>query len=472
MPYHALACLLTLLLACDAPERSREPETRPPNIVLIFTDDQGYADVSCQGAKGFATPHLDRLAAEGARFTRFYVAQPVCSASRAALLTGCYPNRVGIWGALGPNSEHALDTAETTIAAMLRAHGYAAACFGKWHLGDTPDFLPLRFGFDEYFGIPYSNDMWPRHPWQGTVFDFPPLPLIEGEARIDTLEEQSMLTTWITERAVDFIAREKDQPFFLYVPHPMPHVPLFVSDKFAGKTEAGIYGDVIEEIDWSVGQILRALDEHGLRDHTWVIFTSDNGPWLSYGAHAGSAAPLREGKGTVWEGGVRVPAIMRWPGRIPAGLVVDEPAMTIDLLPTIARVTGASLPSRPIDGRDIWPIIAGEPRAKNPHEAYFFYYHRNQLQAVMSGEWKLYLPHRYASLRGQPGGAGGLPAPYQQMELESPELYHLLDDAGERHNLADRHPEIVARLLELAEKARVDLGDELAGREGSGRRRE
>ena len=471
----SFSCFLSLLLSFSCsniaqPEnKETEKEARPPNIVIIFTDDQGYQDVGCFGSPDIQTPNLDRLAGQGARFTRFYVAQPVCSASRAALLTGCYPNRVGISGALGPGSKTPLAHEEVTIAEMLRPLGYATACFGKWHLGDTPDYLPTAQGFDEYFGIPYSNDMWPYHPWQGTVFNFPPLPLFDGTERIDTLEDQSMLTTRITERAVDFIDRHAERPFFLYVPHPMPHVPLFVSGKFKGTNERrGLYGEVIAEIDWSVGQIADALERNGLTDNTLVIFTSDNGPWLSYGTHAGSALPLREGKGTSWEGGVRVPCIMRWPGHIPAGDSVAIPLMTIDLLPTIAGICGADLPERKIDGLDVLPVLKGESGAENPHEAYYIYYRENELHAVISGQWKLNLPHTYRSLVAG-GGQNGLPADYQQLE-SGLELYNLEKDVSEREDVAAQHPEVVDRLLQLAEKAREDLGDRLTEREGANRR--
>jgi arylsulfatase A-like enzyme len=303
----------------------------PPNVILIFCDDLGYADVGCYGAKGYKTPNIDRLARQGMRFTDFYVAQAVCSASRAALLTGCYPNRIGIRGALGPQAKVGIHSNEVTIAELLKQRGYATAIYGKWHLGHLPPFLPTRHGFDDYFCLPYSNDMWPHHPTSGT--NYPPLPLIEGEKVVQFMPDQTQLTTWYTERAVGFIERNKDRPFFLYVPHSMPHVPLFVSRKFVGKTKRGLYGDVIEEIDWSVGRILSALRQHRLEDNTLVIFTSDNGPWLSYGDHAGSAGHLREGKGTTFDGGARVPFIAKWPGRIPARSVCREPAMTIDILP-------------------------------------------------------------------------------------------------------------------------------------------
>ncbi len=444
------------------------PASPPPNIVLIFTDDQGYQDVGCFGAQGFSTPNLDQMARDGIRLTNFYVAQPVCSASRAALLTGCYSSRVDMHHALMPRAKKGLNLRETTIAEMLKAHGYATACFDKWHLGDNPEFMPLRQGFDEYFGIPYSNDMWPIHPNPGMRKEFPWLPLYEGEKTVDSLHDQTMLTTWVTEHAVSFIDRHRSQPFFLYVPHPMPHVPLFVSDKFRGKSAKGLYGDVIMEIDWSVGEILAALRRNGLEENTLVIFTSDNGPWLAYGNHAGSALPLREGKGTVWEGGVREPFIMQWKGHLPAGAVINEPLMTIDLLPTIARVTGAPLPDLPIDGRDAWPVLTLQAGATSPHEAYFFYYETNELQAMRSGRWKLYFPHTYRSIGQTTGGRDGQPGPYASVKITEPELYDLATDISETRNVAAEHPDVVRRLEALAETARADLGDALTGRTGSG----
>jgi arylsulfatase A-like enzyme len=453
----------------------------PPNIVIIFTDDQGYADVGVYGAEDYATPNLDRMAAEGARFTDFYVAQPVCSASRAALLTGCYPNRIGITGALGPRSTHGIHDEETTLAELCRSRGYATAVFGKWHLGHLPEFLPLRHGFDEYYGIPYSNDMWPLHPAYahfppGTAArkrGYPDLPLFEGNQVVDpevTSDDQKQFTRDLTERAVAFINERNEGPFLLYVAHPMVHVPLHVSDEFAGKTTAGLYGDVISEIDWSVGRILEAIRAQGLDDRTLVIFTSDNGPWLSYGNHGGSATPLREGKGTTFEGGVRVPCIMRWPGTIPAGRVCREPMMTIDIFPTVAALIGAELPARAIDGRDARALLLGTPGATSPHEAYFFYYHRNDLEAMRSGRWKLHFPHKYRSMEGRDPGSGGTPGKYDWDRRTDLELYDLHTDVAESRNISADHPEVVARLIALAEAMRCELGDSLTGVEGTGRR--
>jgi arylsulfatase A-like enzyme len=468
-----VAAILLLTFAVSAGER-------PPNVVIIFIDDMAYADIGPFGAKDYPTPNLDRLASQGRKFTDFYVAQPVCSASRAALLTGCYSNRVGITGALGPNATHGINENEVTIAEICKQKDYATAIYGKWHLGHHPKFLPTRHGFDEYFGLPYSNDMWPLHPEFANLppdtakrkRGFPPLPLIENETIVNanvTGNEQEQLTTWYTERAVKFIEKHKARPFFLYVPHSMVHVPLFVSDKFKGKSQRGLFGDVVMEVDWSVGQILDALSRNKLDENTLVIFTSDNGPWLSYGDHAGSAAPLREGKGTCWDGGVREPTLMRWTGKIPAGTVCKEPCMTIDILPTVAKLIGAKLPEHKIDGLDIWPLMAGEAGAKSPHEVLYFYYGSNDLEALRAGKWKLQLPHKYRSLDGGPGGKGGRPAQYKMLATETA-LYDMESDPGEKNDLAAQNPDVVKKLIEYAEKAREDLGDSLTKRKGTGQR--
>jgi len=453
-----------VMLSGCAGVSSPENTKRKPNFVVIFCDDQGYADVGCFGAEGFETPNLDKMALEGVRFTDFHASTAVCSASRASLLTGCYPERVGILGALFPESKIGISDNEVTIAEILKGQGYASAIYGKWHLGDAPRFLPTRHGFDDYFGLPYSNDMWPKHPTIGDQFK--PLPLIEGERTIQYLEDQSNLTTWYTERAVKFIEQNRERQFFLYVPHSMPHVPLYVSDKFRGKSRKGLYGDVIMEIDWSVGQILAALRENGLDENTLVIFTSDNGPWLSYGDHAGSTGPLREGKGTMFEGGMREPCIMRWPGKIPAGTVCTELATTMDVLPTLTTLAGGTLPENKIDGHDIWPLMVSQKGAKSPTDVYYCYY-GGELRAVRSGKWKLHFPHSYRTMAGRPGGTGGLPEPYSHAEIGL-ELFDLQNDIGETVDVADKHPEVVNRLKVLGEIAREDLGDKLTGRKGKG----
>ena len=470
-PGRLIVSLAVLLAAASSFAASA---ARPPNVIVIFCDDLGYGDVGVFGAKGFKTPNLDGMARDGMKFTNFHVAQAVCSASRTALLTGCYPNRVGIHGALGPQSIHGIHADETTLAEVFKTRGYATGMAGKWHLGHLAPFQPVRHGFDEAFGLPYSNDMWPYHP-EAKPGSYPKLPLYENGRVIDeeiTPEKQRNLTTWYTERAVSFIERNKDRPFFFYLAHSMPHVPLFVSEKFKGKSERGLYGDVIMEIDWSVGEVLRTLEKHGLTRDTLVIFTSDNGPWLSYGDHAGSSGPHREGKGTAWEGGTRVPCLMRWPGQLPAGAVSDQYVMTIDLLPTLARRIGAEMPKLKIDGLDVWPILSGQSGARNPHEGYGNWYAQNELQAVVSGdgEWKLVLPHRYRTLGGRPGGRDGIPAKYENVNLERPLLYNLRTDREETKDVAAAHPEIVTRLQAFAEQCRAELGDTLTQRKGAGTR--
>ncbi len=458
-------CLgILLVFACG--EKPAPEIKKAPNVVLIFTDDQGYQDVGVFGSPDIETPNLDQMAKEGIKLTNYYSAQPICSASRAGILTGCYPNRIGIHNALGPGQKIGINASETTLAEMLKANGYKTAIFGKWHLGDDPKFLPTRHGFDEYFGIPYSNDMWPFHPWQGEVFNFPPLPLFENETVIDTLTDQSQLTTQLTERSVDFINRNKDNPFFLYVPHPQPHVPLFVSEKFKGKSKRGLYGDVIMEIDWSVGQILDALKKNGIDDNTIVIFTSDNGPWLAYGNHAGSALPLREGKGTGWDGGQRVPFIMKYPDKVKAGQISDTPMMAIDLLPTIAEVTQSELPEKTIDGKSAWNLLSGE-NTESPQKAYFFYYRVNELFGVRYGKWKMYFPHRYRTMDGQEPGKDGLPGAYRMVDMEEIELYDIESDISETKNLADENPQVVAEIKVLANEMRSKLGDSLLELEGT-----
>ena len=436
-----------------------------PNVVVIFMDDMGYADIGPFGAEDYPTPNLDRMAREGRRFTDFYVTQAVCSASRAGLLTGCYNVRIGILGALGPASRHGIHEDEVAIAEICKQKDYATACYGKWHLGHHRKYLPLQHGFDDYFGLPYSNDMWPYHPgvahlpMKDRLKRWPHLPLIEGNKVINPMvtgDDQKLLTTQYTERAVQFIEDNKERPFFLYVPHSMVHVPLYVSKKFKGKSKRGLFGDVMMEVDWSVGQILDALREHDLQDNTLVIFTSDNGPWLSYGDHAGSAGPLREGKGTMFDGGCREPTVMWWPGTIPAGSQCNTPAMTIDLLPSIAELIGADLPQHTIDGKSIVNLIKGTSE-ESPQEAYYFYYGR-QLQAIRSGKWKLHFPHAYRTLDGRRGGRSGKPTRYSQKKIGLA-LFDLSQDIGEQNNVADQHPDVVKRLQALGDEMRKELGD-------------
>lgn len=458
-----------------------------PNVVMIVADDLGYADLGCYGATQIRTPHLDRMAAEGTRFTSFYVAQPVCTASRAGLMSGCYPNRIGLQGALNHTSRNGIHPDEWLLPEMLRDRGYATICLGKWHLGTVPRFRATRNGFDQWLGIPYSNDNSKYHPVLAA--EMPPLPMYDGEEVIELDPDQSQFTRRFTERAVSFIEQHRDRPFFVYLPHVMPHVPIFASDKFRGRSPGGLYGDVVEELDWSVGQLLAALERLDLAERTLVIFFSDNGPWLSYGDHAGSAKPFREGKLTTFEGGVRVPCVVRWPGKVPAARANDEPFMAIDWLPTLTELVGGKVSERKIDGRSVIPLLLGVPDAKSPHEALFFYA-GTELQAIRSGKWKLHFPHPYLTTAGEPG-RGGKPSNWgktqplaitqsgiegiasrhgQRVELLDLSLFDLSTDPGEAVNLATQHPEVVARLTRLAEPIRLELGDSLTGIAGSGRR--
>lgn len=468
-PVHLHIFFLVLMLSCYSVKG--QSDNGLPNIIIIFTDDMGYGDLSCYGQNNYQTPHLDRLADQGMKFTNFYVSQPVCSASRASLLTGCYANRVGIHGALFPDAKVGLNPSEITLAELCQQKGYATAMVGKWHLGDQTQFLPTRQGFDQYYGIPYSNDMWPMHP-NNEQFDFPRLPVMKDEQVIYYLDEdQDMLTTNYTREALKFIHSHQNEPFFLYLAHSMPHVPLYVSDKFRGKSGAGIYGDVMMEIDWSVGEVIKTLKELNL-NNTLVIFTSDNGPWLSYGTHSGVTGPLREGKGTVWEGGIRVPSIMYWPDQIPSGMVQKQPATTMDIFPTIADILGTDLPEKRIDGKSILPVILNKPWKITGPEAYFFYYKNNELQALLSGDgrWKLYFPHEYRSLEGRKGRSDGLPIPYNNRVKAGLELYDLENDISETTDVISQYPEVARELQELAQQMRLELGDRLNGKTGSGNR--
>lgn len=448
-------CLVWLPLALSAKSHS---ESVKPNFIIIFCDDMGYADIGPFGAEGYETPHLNRMAEEGMVFKDFHVGYAVCSPSRAAINTGCYPKRISVNGNFGPNSKTGLHPDEWTIADVLKQENYATACFGKWHLGHEPEFLPTSQGYDEFYGIPYSHDMWELHPENGTRYNFPVLPLYEGSRVIKkqlTPEDQKHHTRTITNRTVQFIETNKDKPFFIYLPHPMPHVPLYTTDAFAGKTKRGPYGDVIEEIDWSVGQILNALDDNGIRENTLVVFTSDNGPWLRYGDHGGSAGPLREGKGTFFEGGYRVPGIMTWPGKIKQGVINNKFASTIDLLPTFAALAGAQLPkNRPIDGENIAPLLMGKEPSN--YSRGFLYWSGRRLSAVRGGKWKLVFPGNYTVWKG---GGGGLPGHEQIRESIELSLFNLDVDVGETTNVIDQYPNVVARLQKFADSARLDLGD-------------
>jgi len=441
-----------------------------PNIIVVFADDLGYGDLSCYGQKRYSTPNIDSIATNGVRFTDFHSSQPVCSASRASLLTGCYANRIGIHGALGPAAKNGIHDDEVLLSEMLKSQGYKTCAVGKWHLGHHQKFLPLQHGFDRYLGLPYSNDMWPHGPVvkPGT---FPELPLIRDNEIIDSdvdAQDQSKLTKQYSDFAIEFLENSKDDPFFLYFAHSFPHVPLYAGEEFKGKSKAGIYGDVIEEFDAVVGRILDFLKHNNLERNTLVIFSSDNGPWLTYGDHAGTAGPLREGKGTVYEGGTRVPMLAQWPGQIPAGSVQDATAMTIDVLPTIARIINAPLPSQAIDGLDIFDLMCSKPGAKCPHEVFYHYFRQGELQAIRSGPWKLMLPHDVNCIVPDQLGGQGKPGKSQMRKITEPELYHLGNDLGETTNLASQKPEVLKSLLELADQGRKELGDSLTKTQGSG----
>jgi len=462
------------ILAVSVVGAEAEPSrSQQPNIVLIFADDLGYGDLGCYGERRWNTPHLDSIAAKGVRFTDFHSSQPVCSASRASLLTGCYANRIGIHGALFPASATGIHPDEVTLGELVQGAGYRTCAIGKWHLGHHRPFLPLQHGFDDYLGLPYSNDMWPHGPVvkAGT---FPPLPLFSGNDVLDAdvdPADQSELTQRYADRAVKFIRESSDAPFFLYFAHTFPHVPLYAGRNFAGRSPAGVYGDVMEEFDHAVGRMLEALRAMEKEENTLVIFTSDNGPWLKFGDHSGTSGPLREGKGTVYEGGVRVPMVAQWPGKIPAASVQHETAMTIDLFPTIARLVGAPLPNHPIDGLDIHDLLTSQPGAKCPHDVFLYYYRTNELQAVRSGPWKLILPHSLLSYDPKDVGSGGKPGPGVSKKLTEPELYHLGEDLGETRNLMSERPDVVEQLMAHVAKAREELGDALVGVEGRGNRK-
>jgi len=420
--------LLALVAALFAPAATADD--RPPNIVIVFTDDQGYGDLSCYGHPTIHTPHFDKMAAEGMKLTQFYVASPVCSPSRAALLTGCYPKRVNMHRhVIFPPNDYGLHTDEMTIADMLKAKGYATGCFGKWHLGHRPGLLPTDQGFDAYYGVPYSNDMSTYHRPKNTGYKFN-LPLMRGHEVLEWEPDQRVLTKNCTEEAVKFIKQNKDKPFFVYLPHAMPHIPIYASKDFEGKSPRGLYGDVIEEIDWSVGEVLKAVEEIGQDDNTLVIFSTDNGPWKPFRENGGSAGPLRGAKGQNWEGGQRVPCIVRWPGKVPAGTLCRELTRSIDLLPTLAEFTGGSLSDRKIDGGSIAGLLTGEPGATPASDTFLYYTARGELAGIRKGDMKLLFAGNEAK--------GG------------PYLYNVSVDISEEWDKAKKHPELVEELKALA----------------------
>lgn len=445
-----------------------------PNIVLIFMDDLGYGDIGVNGSLEYQTPNIDQMANEGVRFTNFLTAQAVCSASRSALLTGCYPNRIGFSGALGPSATVGISKSETTLAEMLKQKGYATAIAGKWHLGHHRQFLPLQHGFDEYLGLPYSNDMWPVN-FDGTPAkpsdmkaQYPPLPLIKNNETIQiikTLDDQATLTKRYTEFGVNFIQKNKKKPFFLYMPHSMPHVPIAASADFKGKSKQGLYGDMMMEVDWSVKQILNTLKSNGLDKNTMVIFTSDNGPWLNFGNHAGSAGGFREGKGTVFEGGHRVACIVRWPGVVPQGVATNKLSSTIDILPTIASICKLQLPVNQIDGVNIFSNFLNK-NIESPRKYFYYYYNQNSLKAVRRDDWKLILPHNSRSYEKYLPANDGFAGKTDENNPMPMALYDLRRDPSERYDVQTMYPDIVTELQNVAETAREDLGDDLSKRVG------
>ncbi|MES2594750.1 MAG: sulfatase [Verrucomicrobiota bacterium] len=460
------------------------PEKERPNIILILADDLGYSDLACFGSTTIRTPNLDKLATQGTKFTSFYVTQAVCSASRAALMSSSYPNRVSMQGALNHTSKEGINPDELLLPEILKQQGYTCGALGKWHLGTTPMYSPIKHGFDEFWGIPYSNDNSKYHP--SLAAEMPPLPLYEDETVIETDPDQSKFTRRITEKAVSFIRRHEEKPFFLYLPHIMPHVPIFASERFHGKSPNGLYADVVEELDWSVGMILAAVQQAGIAEKTIVMFFSDNGPFLSYGNHAGNAKPLREGKLTSYEGGVRVPFIVKWPGKVPAGKVCEEPITEMDILPTLSAWLGAPAPEKKTDGKNVLDLWFGKEGAKSPHGAIAFYA-GNELQAVRSGDWKLHFAHPYITVTGEPG-EDGKPSNWENMKpaaitqsgiegiatrhgyqvaQQELALYNLKDDVAESKDVSAAHPEEVERLKKLAEPFRAQLGDALTGAKGT-----
>lgn len=462
----SLVCLL--FFACSSPSNEQVEaikEKLRPNILLILTDDQGYGDLSAFGARDIATPNIDLLGIEGAKYTRFYVPQSQCTPSRAGILTGCYPNRVGVDWVFLPHSTTGLNPEEETIADILKPAGYQSAYFGKWHLGHHPEFLPTNQGFDEYFGIPYSNDMWPLNPRKD--YTFPPLPLIENTTTIDTVDEviQKNMTRLLTQKTIDFIKKNKEETFFAVLSHPMPHVPLYVSDEFKGKSKRGLYGDVMMELDWSTGEIMKTLKELNIDENTMVLFMSDNGPWIAYGNHGGSTGGLKEGKETSFEGGIRSPLLIRYPAEIPAGQIIETPINGIDFLPTFADLANAELPDKKIDGKNIIQQLTGKSKEMT-QDAYYFYMNKNQLEAVMTQQWKLVLPHYFNSLNGKDGGKNGALAAYEKIKVDIA-LYDLNKDKNETNNVAANHPKIVKVLQGKADSIRQILGDKVLDIKGT-----
>ncbi len=454
--YFSIAIILSfgiLASSCGLSSKKEIPlqveEFKKPNVVIIFLDDSGYSDFNPFGQVDVPTPNVQKLADEGTMFTNFHVPQAICSASRSALLTGCYPGRTKVFGAHGPKAR-GLETTFPTIGELFKSEGYKTAIFGKWHCGDQPETRPQARGFDETCGLMYSNDMWKHHPENPEYWGKYPIQFWEnGEVTIEDvgIPEQKNLTKWYTEHAVDFINRNKDQPFLLYVPHSMPHVPIFCSTEFEGKSGQGIYGDVTMELDWSVGEITKALNKNGLEENTIVIFTSDNGPWIAYGNHAGKT-PFREAKATSFEGGTRSACIIKYPNYMKANNTSDKAFLSIDLLPTLCHLTGVQLPDTEIDGKNVWGLISGKEGATNPHN-YYAFSTGNKFESVLSGDgkWKLHLNHEYRTLRtpGNDGAAGK----YDTVDIEL-SLYDMVNDPYETNNVIELNPEVRRKLMEYA----------------------
>ncbi|MDA1159189.1 MAG: sulfatase [Planctomycetota bacterium] len=473
------SCLVVAIAACEANAATHSEQK--PNVVVILADDLGYGDLSCYGAVDIATPNIDRLAAEGARFSSFYVS-PVCSPTRASLMTGSHSTRVGIGGVMFPRHNHGVNPGEVTLPELLKGQGYATAIIGKWHLGNQDIFQPLNHGFDYWYGTPSSNSQgfYPTIKQYATdcVFresytrenilelDEAKCPLVRDNVVIEVPADQTQFTQRYTRETIRFITRNKDKPFFVYLAHNMPHIPLHASEEFIGSSKRGIYGDTIQELDWSTGEILRALQNLGIDEDTLVVFTSDNGPNTSTG---GSAGPLKGGKGSTLEGGVRVPFVARWPGMIPAGTESDAPVTGMDLLPTLTQLAGGDVPTdRVIDGKDIWPLLAGKPDAKSPHEA-IYYLRARGVQGIRVGDWKYLVDD--ASKKDDTGVEIELTAEEQKLPRkqrkalikerskaasqksgQTAALYNLSDDLGEEDNVISTHPEIVARLKTLMDE--------------------